>query len=182
MVHAELALRRLCGTCDGRMDVSAQAASTVTVREIMTTDVVTVRPDATVDEVARLLFTHKITGMPVVDKRGTVIGIVSEFDVISKSGRTADDIMSREVISVNEETPAEEVAHILSSRRVRRVPVLRNGRLAGIVSRADLVRLFSITRWACEDCGYFIRGFHRPDACEMCGSTTIILDREPPGM
>ncbi|GBD16562.1 Hypoxic response protein 1 [bacterium HR26] len=120
--------------------------------------------------------------MPVVDNEGRVIGIVSEYDVISKRGRTAADIMSRDVISVSEDTSAESVAQLLSERRVRRVPVLRDGRLVGIISRADLVRLFAITRWTCEDCGYFVRGFQRPEQCEACGSTRFVLDREPPGM
>ncbi|MBX6342173.1 MAG: CBS domain-containing protein [Thermomicrobiaceae bacterium] len=148
----------------------------------MTPDVITVRSDAPVEEVARLLYRHQITGMPVVDADGAVSGVVTEFDVISKSGRTAGDIMTREVVSVSEDTPAEQVAHILSERRVRRVPVVRDGRLVGIVSRADLIRLFSMTRWACEECGYFVRGFHRPESCAACGSRNIRLDREPPGM
>lgn len=156
--------------------------SVVTAGEIMTPDVISVGPDTTVDEVARLLFTHRITGMPVVDATGAVVGVVTEFDVISKSGRSAIDIMSRDVISVHADTPAEEVANILTSRRVRRVPVLAEGALVGIVSRGDLVRLFAITRWTCLGCGYFVRGFHKPEQCEMCGSTEFMLDREPPGM
>ncbi|HET9015349.1 MAG TPA: CBS domain-containing protein [Thermomicrobiaceae bacterium] len=154
----------------------------VTVREIMTEDVITVRPHASIDDVARLLFNRQITGVPVVDEQGRVVGIVSEYDVISKSGKTAADVMSRDIISVHEETPAEEVAHLLTTRQVRRVPVISEGRLSGIVSRADLVRLFAMTRWSCEDCGYFVRGFHRPSLCDACGSTRIALDREPPGM
>jgi len=162
--------------------MSTPTTAHVTVREIMTTDVVTIMPQATVDDVARLLFNRQITGVPVVDDNHNVVGIVSEFDVISKDGKTAEDIMSREVISVQEETPAEEVAHLLTTRRVRRVPVLADGKLTGIVSRTDLVRLFAVTRWSCEDCGYFVRGFHRPALCDACGSTSISLDREPPGM
>lgn len=156
--------------------------STIVARDIMTGNVISVRPDTPVDRIARLLTEHQITGMPVVDNEGRVIGIVSEYDVISKRGRTAADIMSRDVISVSEDTSAESVAQLLSERRVRRVPVLRDGRLVGIISRADLVRLFAITRWTCEDCGYFVRGFQRPEQCEACGSTRFVLDREPPGM
>jgi predicted Zn-ribbon and HTH transcriptional regulator len=81
-----------------------------------------------------------------------------------------------------EETPAEDVIEILRSRRVRRVPVLRNGKLVGVISRSDLVRLFSVTRWTCNDCGYFERGFQRPEKCSECGSRHISLDRDPPGM
>lgn len=162
--------------------MTTPSTTVVQVREIMTQNVITVPEETPVDQVANLLYTHRITGMPVVDRRGTVIGMVTEFDVISKTGRTAADIMTREVVSVNEETPAEEVAHILSSRRVRRIPVIGNGQLVGIVSRSDLVRLFAITRWSCEACGYFVRGFARPAACEMCGCDQITLEREPPGM
>ncbi|MDI3340615.1 MAG: CBS domain-containing protein [Sphaerobacter sp.] len=160
----------------------APATMDVLTKEIMTPQVITVHPDTSVDEVARLLFTHRITGMPVVDESGALLGIVSEFDVISKKGRTAADIMSRDVISVQEDTPAEQVATILTSRQVRRVPVVAEGRVVGIVSRSDLVRLFTITRWSCRDCGYFERGFRGPAQCEMCGSTAIELQREPPGM
>ncbi len=160
----------------------AEAYGTILAREIMTEDVVSVGPDTPVDRVARLLAEHRITGVPVVDEERRVIGIVSEYDVISKPGKVAQDIMSREVISVSEETPAESVAQILTEQRVRRVPVLRAGRLVGIVSRADLVRLFALTRWTCEDCGYFVRGFQRPRRCDACGSQRFVLDREPPGM
>ena len=69
-----------------------------------------------------------------------MLGIVSELDVLSRPGATARDIMSRQVISVTAETDAAEVARLFASRRIRRVPVLADGRLVGIVSRADLIR------------------------------------------
>jgi CBS domain-containing protein len=155
---------------------------TVRSHEIMTTDVVSVRPDTSVTEVARLLAMQKISGVPVLDEDETPVGLVSEIDVISRAGSVAADIMSSGVISVTEETPAEDVIEILRSRRVRRVPVLRNGKLVGVISRSDLVRLFSVTRWTCNDCGYFERGFQRPEKCSECGSRHISLDRDPPGM
>jgi len=159
-----------------------QAYDTILAREIMTEPVISVAPDMPVDRIARLLAEHRITGMPVVDDKGRVVGIVTEYDVIAKRGKVAREIMSRDVISVNEDTPAESVAQILTERRVRRVPVLRDGRLVGIISRADLIRLFTLTRWTCEGCGYFVRGFERPERCVACGSPRIVLDREPPGM
>lgn len=155
---------------------------TVGISEIMTEPVIGVQPDTTVEEIARLLAEHKISGMPVVGAGGEPVGVVSELDVISRPGETAADIMTSGVISVTEETPAEEVVEILRSRRVRRVPVVRDGQIIGIVSRSDLVRLFSLTRWTCGACGYFVRGFQRPDQCSQCGSTDITLEREPPGM
>jgi signal-transduction protein with cAMP-binding, CBS, and nucleotidyltransferase domain len=155
---------------------------TVRVDEIMTENVISVSPDTPVDEIARLLSEHQISAVPVLGTNQEPVGIVSELDVISRTGATAGDIMSTGVISVTEETPAVEVVDILRSRRVRRVPVVRDGQIIGVVSRSDLVRLFSLTRWTCADCGYFVRGFQRPERCSDCGSTSITLEREPPGM
>ena len=158
------------------------AAVTVTVRDIMTEDVATVAPDTPIENAARLLFSQSISGMPVVDDDGKLVGVVTEFDIIAKEGATVGDIMSTDVVTVGEETDAETVAQILTSRRVRRVPVVRDGAVVGIVSRSDLVRLFALTRWSCETCGFFTRGFERLSLCPKCGSTSIILEREPPGM
>jgi CBS domain-containing protein len=155
---------------------------TLKVAEIMTDSVISVEPDTSVDEIARLLSEHRISGVPVLGTNGEPVGIVSELDVISRSGQSAGDIMSSGVISVTADTPAEEVVEILRSRRVRRVPIVRDGHIIGIVSRSDLVRIFSLTRWTCADCGYFVRGFQRPEKCSECGSTSITLEREPPGM
>jgi CBS-domain-containing membrane protein len=155
---------------------------TVLAREIMTENVVTVRPNTTVEEVARLLMTHRITGVPVIDEAGRVLGIVSEFDLLAKRGHTAGEIMTRDVIAVTEETPAEAIADLIVQQRVRRVPVLKEGRLVGIVTRADLIRLLALTRWTCSNCGYFERGLHRPEVCSACGNRTFTLEREPPGM
>lgn len=152
----------------------------IPVKEIMTKRVITVPGTMPVSEVAELLNTKKITGLPVVDDQQRVIGVLSELDIISRHGATAADIMSPQVISVTEETDAEEVAQLLTNRRIRRVPVLADGRLVGLVSRSDLVRLFMITRWTCENCGYFERGFERPAQCANCGSDRILLQRDAP--
>jgi CBS domain-containing protein len=160
----------------------ADAIDTVFAHEIMTRDVATVRPDTAVDDIARLLIQRRITGVPVVDEEGRVLGIVSEFDLIAKRGRVAADVMSRDVLAVSEDTPAETIADLIAQRRVRRVPVLRDGRLVGIITRADLVRLFAMTRWTCSHCGYFERGFQRSEVCCSCGGRDFTLEREPPGM
>jgi predicted transcriptional regulator len=154
----------------------------VTISEIMTRNVITVAPDTSVSEVARILERERISGVPVTTDGDEPVGIVSELDIITRNGETAADIMSGGVISVTEDTAAEDVVEILRSRRVRRVPVVRDGRIIGIVSRSDLVRLFALTRWSCADCGYFVRGLSRPERCSQCGSTSITLEREPPGM
>jgi len=154
---------------------------TVTVHDIMTPDVLTVSPSMTTENAARMLFARGVSGMPVVDDNDRLVGVVTEFDIIAKDGRTVGDIMSGEVISVSEDSEVEEVARILTSRRVRRLPVVRDGKVIGIISRADLVRLFAMTRWSCEACGYYTRGFERLSECPKCGSARILLEREPTG-
>lgn len=159
-----------------------QTTHMITVADIMTHDVETVSPDMLTENAARLLFSRSISGMPVVDTSGSLVGVVTEFDIIAKEGSTVGDIMSTDVVTVAEDTDAETVAQILTSRRVRRVPVVADGTVVGIVSRSDLVRLFAMTRWSCEACGYYTRGFERLTVCPKCGNDEIILEREPPGM
>lgn len=153
----------------------------ITVKEIMTAGVISVTAGETVEHVAALLFNRGITGVPVVDGDGTVVGMVTELDVISKVGQRVADIMSTDIVTVTEDTSAEHLAELLGTMRVRRVPVVQDGRLVGIVSRSDLVQLFGVTRWLCQQCGSFVRGFQRPARCGVCGSNDIVLDRESPG-
>ena len=111
-------------------------------RDIMTRKVYTIRSDARAQEAAQLLDQHRISGLPVVDEGNDIIGIVTEADIISKvdkEGLRVSDIMSTEVISVNEETAASEIALLLTERKIKRVPVVQDGKLVGIVSRADIV-------------------------------------------
>ena len=108
----------------------------------MTHKVYTIRPEASIQEAAQLLFQQRISGVPVVDDADGMIGMLTEADIISKANREGlkvYDIMSREVISVTEETPVDEIALLLSERKIKRVPVVRNNKLIGIVSRADIV-------------------------------------------
>jgi len=175
-------MNALAPEVEGEDNVMSIAATTVTVSDIMTGDVATVRPDLQVENAARILFSQSISGMPVVDAEGKLVGVITEFDIIAKDGATVADIMTTDVVTVSEETDAETVAQILTSQRVRRVPVVRDGAVVGIVSRSDLVRLFALTRWSCENCGYHTRGFERLTVCPKCGNTSIILEREPPGM
>ncbi len=111
-------------------------------RDIMTIKVCTISPEASVQEVAQLLYQKRISGMPVVNVDGMIIGIITEADIISKANREGlrvADIMSHEIIAVSEETPVSEIAMLLTERKIKRVPVLREGKLVGIVSRADIV-------------------------------------------
>ena len=111
-------------------------------RDIMTRNVYTTSAEASVQEVAQLLSRKNISGVPVIDKDGKMIGIVTEADIIGKvdrEGLRAADIMSPEIIAVDEETRVGEIAMLLTEHRIKRVPVVRNGKPVGIVCRADIV-------------------------------------------
>ena len=147
--------------------------------DVMTTGVITVDPDTSVQAVAKLLFERGISGVPVVDAADRLVGIVSEGDLLHRvetgtervagrrrswwldtiasdqelardyvksHGRTAKDVMTREVIAVTEATDLAEVAMLLETKRIKRVPVLHEGKLVGIVSRANLVRALAVTK------------------------------------
>lgn len=138
-------------------------------RDLMTSQVVTVSPDTPTRVIAKLLLDNRISAVPVVDDRGAPIGMVSEGDLIGRAesdrqargdwwlslaadgdppdpaglednGRRARDVMAEPVIIVGEETDTVEIARLLTSYRIKRVPVTRDGRIVGIVSRADLLR------------------------------------------
>lgn len=152
--------------------------TSIAVREIMTTDVVTTTPDRHVDEVSETLRSLGYGGLPVVDERGVLVGIVSEYDIISKRGETASDIMSRGVISAGDETSADQITSLMGLHGIRRVPIVREGRLVGIVTRSDLLRLHGNMRWTCQTCGDFERGLAKPDKCLRCGGGTFLLEME----
>lgn len=109
-------------------------------KDIMTRDVITATPRTTVKELARILTKNHISGLPVLDRKGKLLGIVSEADIIAKKGRLARSIMSPHVTSVTEETPVEEIAKVLTVYKIKRVAVSRGEKLVGIVSRGDIVR------------------------------------------
>ena len=142
--------------------------------DIMTSEVITVEEDATVQAAAELMAEHGISALPVVDKDTRVIGIVSEGDLLHRAETATEqrrswwlemmtstnqlageyikshsakvtDVMTRDVISVTDTTPVADIAVLLETHRIKRVPVLRDGRLAGIVSRANLVRALAMT-------------------------------------
>jgi len=142
-------------------------------RDIMTTEVVSVPRDAAVSEIAGILLRNRISAVPVVDDDSRVLGMVSEGDLMRRPetgaeprhswwlrllespdehaaeyakshGLRAEDVMTGNVISVTEDTPVGEIAAILEERRIKRVPVLRDGRIVGIVSRASLLQALAI--------------------------------------
>ncbi len=151
------------------------------VKEIMTAPVVTARPDTPTSDVAALLTRKRISGVPVTDDQGAVVGLVSEYDLLVKKGATTGEVMSPTVISVTEDTDVEDVRALLVDMKIRRVPVLAGQRLVGIVSRSDLVGLLSL-EWTCEVCGEPVRGQRPPDGCPRCGGREQFSRQEqPPG-
>jgi CBS domain-containing protein len=145
--------------------------------DVMTTEVITVDPDTSVQALARLLSERGISGVPVIDSENRLVGIVSEGDLLHRvetgterrperltgrrrswwldtiasdqdlardyvksHGRTVKDVMTPDVISVTDTTELAEIAMLLETKRIKRVPVVRDGKLVGIVSRANLVR------------------------------------------
>lgn len=149
----------------------------------MTPNVISVREDHTVEDTARLLARHHISGLPVLNKDGALVGLVTEYDLISKQGHLVSDIMSRSVISVSADSDVDEVSHLLTLQHIRRVPVMENGKVVGIVSQADLVRQIAM-RWVCSVCGEVVRSMQVPDTCPRCGAPPNAFEHEiePPGM
>src|SRR3954453_4561212 len=105
------------------------------VSDVMTANIISVPDTSSIEDTARVLARHRISGVPVVNSSGALLGLVTEYDLISKQGQVVTDIMSRGAISVTEDTDVEEVVHLLTNRRIRRVPVLRADRLGGAASR-----------------------------------------------
>jgi len=108
-------------------------------KDIMTRDIITVKPSMTTRNLAMTLIKNQISGAPVADKNGKIIGVVSEADLVAKKGKDVKAIMSKNVISVSEDTAVEEIARLMTTHRIKRLPVMRNGTVVGIVSRADVV-------------------------------------------
>jgi CBS domain-containing protein len=145
-------------------------------RDIMTSEVVSVRPDVPIRQIARLLRDKGISAVPVVDDGGAPVGMVSEGDLVGrdeqarearrdwwltllaegtdlspdflaslrKDGTRAREVMSAPVVTVAENADLRDVARLLTEHRIKRVPVVRDGRIVGIVSRADLLRAMTV--------------------------------------
>ncbi len=148
----------------------------------MSAPVHAVPPDAKVGNVAELLRSRGISGVPVIDDAGALLGLVSEFDLLGKTGSTAAEVMTTNVISVSVGTSIADVAHLLVDRRIRLLPVVVHGELVGIVSPGDVVALLA-TEWVCQVCGEAVRGDHSPEGCPRChaGSDRFVLEEQSPG-
>ncbi|BCW98023.1 MAG: CBS domain-containing protein [Armatimonadota bacterium] len=141
----------------------------LTAADVMTREVITVSADATLREVAEILTQAGISGAPVVDADGRLVGIISESDLLNEEKRRealprtalygavpvseeklmraykggmslkAWDLMTRDVITADEDTPADEVCDLMITNRVNRIPVVRDGKPVGIITRSDLL-------------------------------------------
>ncbi len=141
-------------------------------RDVMVRAVATTTPDNTVEKVARLMINLRISGVPVLDREGWLVGIVTEGDLLRRAetgterrrsrwsewfsansrlaaeyvkshARRVEDVMTREVVSVGELATLGEIAELLESKRIKRVPVVHDGKIVGIVSRADLLQVLA---------------------------------------
>jgi CBS domain-containing protein len=148
-------------------------------RDIMVAPVVTVTPHASVKDVAALLLERRISAVPVVDTQGKVVGIVSEGDLMRRAeagterrrswwlralvapenlaseyvkahARKVSDVMTRNVVSATPDTPIHELATLLEKNAIKRVPIVRDGQLVGIVSRANLIQAVASARKGLE--------------------------------
>ncbi len=152
------------------------------ISEIMTKHPVTVKGTTPLKEALGLLTNYQISGLPVTGENGVMIGIISEYDLMAKKGLTVGDIMTKSVISVTPDTPVELISHLLTDHRIRRLPVLEEGKLVGIVSRSDIIRMLSL-QWICEVCGETLRGEKAPKNCTRCGSQLAFAHGlQTPGM
>jgi CBS domain-containing protein len=151
----------------------------VTATDIMTPDPITFRPETTVHEAAQTLAENRISGAPVCNESGGIAGIVSEYDLIARTGRTVGEVMTRDVIAVPESAPLDRVRAILVTQRLKRVPVVNSdGRLVGLISRADLVRELAY-RWQCTRCGNLVRARRAPGGCTRCGASNSFEPAPP---
>jgi CBS domain-containing protein len=140
--------------------------------DIMTRRIISVHPEDSILQAARLMLQNRISGLPVVDDQGKLVGLVSEGDLLRRietgtqrkrpgwleflvgpgelaqeyvrsSGRKIEEVMTRELYTVSEEAPLGEIVQMMERRRIKRVPVLRDGKLVGIVSRGNLLHAFA---------------------------------------
>jgi CBS domain-containing protein len=139
------------------------------VTDVMTRDVVSIGPDASILEAVRLMLQHKISGLPVIDASGNLQGVVTEGDFLHRaetgtapkrprwvefligpgklateyvhtSGRKVGEVMTPDVRTVTEDAPLETVVHLMERHRIKRLPVVRGDKVVGIVTRANLMR------------------------------------------
>jgi CBS domain-containing protein len=146
---------------------------TMKAMDVMVRDVVTVKPETDVATAVKLLVEHDISALPVVDDTGTVVGVISEADLVHRTetgtdkqrpwwlealtpgsilaeefakshGRSVGEIMSPHVVSASQDASLGEIAALLERHRIKRVPIIKDGKLVGIVSRSNLIQALAL--------------------------------------
>lgn len=127
-------------------------SSETTAKEIMTRDLIRATEDMTIEEALKVLINHRITGLPVVDKKGKMKGVISEYDILSqisgskkKSARIFQDKISysKKIDAITEDTPLSKIVSEFIDTKYRRLPVIdRKGNLVGIITRRDLMKVY----------------------------------------
>jgi CBS domain-containing protein len=118
----------------------------LTAGAIMTPEIVSVQPDSSITEAIELLLDRQISGLPVIDHDGRLVGVITEFALLAVAydqrvkNHTVSQHMTREVITVDVDDPIRRVADLCIVHRVRRLPVMKNGRVVGLIARRDVLR------------------------------------------
>jgi len=124
----------------------------ITAKQLMNTGVITISPDEDVYEAMRMMALNNVTGLPVIDDDGTLLGIITEKDILVLLWNSLEDLnmdrpvgtvgqfMTRHVVCFGPEDSLADIAECLSTNDFRRVPILYDGKLIGIISRKDVIR------------------------------------------
>jgi len=163
-------------------------------RDVMTRGVVSIRPDASILEAAHLMLEHGISGLPVIDEAGSLVGIVTERDLLRRNTadaqlrrpewvefligperlaleyaesrtRKVNEVMTANLITISEAEPIEKAVRLMDEHRIKRLLVMRDGKLVGIIARPDLVRAFA-------------HGFIKAPSREDAGSQRRMVEME----
>ena len=118
----------------------------ITAREIMTEDVVTINPESSLEEAIELMLLQEISGLPVTDNEGHLVGIVTEFALLAIvyddkiRQESVSTHMTTDVLTIDVDDPIRKIADMCIVHRVRRAPVMHNGRIVGLIARHDVLR------------------------------------------
>ena len=129
-----------------------EAGAMLTAKDVMSQAVISISPHDSLGEAMEIIVENAISGLPVIDSNGRLAGIISEMDRIKISAATdvedarVADYMTQGVITVDKDATLNQIAELLVRAGIRRLPVMSNGRVIGIVSRRDLVRVLETNK------------------------------------
>ena len=142
-----------------------------TLARVLKTDGPTAQPSDSVIDTARALVAARASEAPVVDPSGALVGVISEHDILSKSGATVSDVMSRGVITIGANASAADAAQLMGLHGVHLLPVVEGSALVGVVTRSDLLRLYTQSPWECDACHATTHSLNQPEKCPRCGAS-----------